>query len=72
MKLGAAPETLVRSAILSLNCVPARWQGPGRIAQDEAGVWDPFSLEDLLSAGLEAHLVAVAAISVTAQREWCA
>ena len=41
-------------------------------AQDEAGAWDPFSLEDLLSAGLEAHLDAVAAISVTAQREWCA
>ena len=35
------------------------------------GVWHPFSLEDLLSAGLEAHLEAVVNISASAQREWC-
>ena len=49
----------------------ASHQAHGGISQDEDGVWDPFSLEDLLSAGLEAHLEAVAAISATAQREWC-
>ena len=49
----------------------ASHQAHGGISQDEDGMWDPFSLEDLLSAGLEAHLEAVAAISATAQREWC-
>ena len=51
--------------------VTALHQAHGGIGQDEDGVWDPFSLEDLLSAGLEAHLEAVAAISATAQSEWC-
>lgn len=51
--------------------VTASDQAHSGISQDEDGVWDPFSLEDLLSAGLEAHLEAVAAISATAQREWC-
>ena len=53
------------------SCVAASHQAHGGIGQDEDGVWDPFSLEDLLSAGLEAHLEAVAVISATAQREWC-
>lgn len=48
------------------------WQGEGGIGQDEDGAWGPFSLEDLLSAGLESHLEAVAAISAVAHREWCA
>ena len=62
-----AARVLVAMLIMSAPLCQAH----GGISQDEDGVWDPFSLEDLLSAGLEAHLEAVAAISATAQREWC-
>ncbi|KAK9828903.1 hypothetical protein WJX72_002692 [[Myrmecia] bisecta] len=45
-------------------------QDEGGIHQSEAGIWDPFSIDDLLQKGVLEHLEAVAAISSQASKEF--
>jgi len=42
----------------------------GAIKQTEQGIWDPFSVEDLLQKGVASQLEALQTISVNASKEY--
>lgn len=42
----------------------------GAIKQSEQGIWDPFSVEDLLRKGVASQLEALQTISVNASKEY--
>ena len=44
--------------------------GEAGIHQTELGIWDPFSVEDLLQKGVLDHLEAVSTISTNASKEF--
>ena len=55
---------------LNFDLVLLAQDDEGAIRQNEQGIWDPFSAEDLLHKGIASQLEALQAISLNASKEY--
>lgn len=61
---------LKQQQITQGRCFAVLQEGEAGIHQTELGIWDPFSVEDLLQKGVLDHLEAVSTISTNASKEF--